>query len=457
MRLRDFAGADPITLTVGATVIPNSQLGPVVIRHGRTGPAVRPDASTASFAVSLAALPTFPTIGDAVVVEYSTALLTAAGLAEAARRRFTGRITDVGIRPRTDVVTITAAGPLAAAARVSIGDVAWPSESDGARVARMLSAVHAANSTVPIGTVDPGTVTLLARAAENAAAGVLWTDVAAAAGGEVWQARDGSLRYTDAAARGVVTVGLTLDASDILADVEWTQALDGLVPDLTVGYGVPDGAGVQATVRVVDTVAADPVLGPGTGPLAAVVPTPLATAADATAYATLTVGRYAWPRWAVPALPVDLLRTLGDDAAGLTARAALLAAEPGLLIALTALPTDVPDTTTELWLEGWTESITAGAWRMALAVSPRGLTGPGIRWVNVPAQYRPSPAPGEPLPDLADLTWAAVPTAASGVALTWRTAAGWWPPATTALDRWADQPANLRWDSFDDSVTWGDM
>jgi len=433
--LETFAGGKPLTVTLAGHVLDTDRVGPVAIRRGRRSADTRPEAAVLGFSIyadGLDVLGRLPELGDALTVELSAAMLTALGGGPTHARRFTGTVTDVASRASAGVVSIIATGAKARAARIPIGDVPWPAELDGARAARILAALVAADPSFTVLAGDPGTVTVVARDVDRQPVAALLDELAAYTGGDAWETRAGALVWRDARSRSDLNPTLTLAASNILVDPEFTKDLDGLVTDLTVGYGTAEP---QVEVRVRDTTA--PIAA-----LAARVSTPLAAEGDATAYAIEVVGRRARPRWRVPDLPLDLLHTL-DAAQRLT----LLAAEPGLLIALTGLPDPAPWSANQLWVEGWTETYTRNAWRMALAVSVRGLTGAQPRWIDVPATR--IPGPGLPAQNV---TWAD----AEFAGMSWLAMAGWWTEDRLG-NRWADVPASLTWGTYPSTTTWGDL
>lgn len=444
MRLEDFAGGPPVVVTLGGVAVPTSAVGAITITHGRPSADVRPEASTCSLTVKVEALTAWPTLGTPLTVDLSAGMLAALGAPAGAARRFTGRVTNPTVRPGAGLATVTAAGPRARAARVPIGDTPWPAELDGPRAARVFAEVLAADASFVIGAIDPGTVTVLARDVDRQPAGALLDALAADTGGDAWQLRDGTLVWYDARHRQNAVPILALTAGDVLAGAEWTQDLDGMLTDLTVAYGLEP----QAEVRITDAGAEDPAAGPGFGRLSARVSTQLANQADAFTYATEQVGRRSWPRWRVPSLAVDMLRTLDPAQA-----AALAGAEAGELVEVVGLPTTGPLSSTRLWVEGWAEEITRNHWRMALAVTAYGQTGPAMRWVDVPTDYQPAGAPGDPLPSRVPLTWGSAPVAG----VTWLAAVAWWPGEDVDLGRWADYPSNVRWADVSASTDWGDL
>lgn len=441
--LETFADGDPlvVTITTGGVEVEldNERLGPVAIRRGRKSADARPEAAVVSFTCYADALTGgLPELGDPLVVELSAALLDAIGGGPAHARRFTGTVSDVASRPSSNVVTIVGVGPRGGAARIPVGEAPWPQETDGDRAERILDVLAAQGFDVLPG--DPGVVDVLARDVDSQPAASLLDELAAHTGGDAWETRAGELVWRDARSRTDLAPALVLDASNVLVDPEFRKDLDGLVTDLEVAYGVPvfdpvDGSTTQATVRVVDTAA--PIQA-----LAARVATKLAAEGDAMAYALDVVGRRSRPRFKVPDLTVDALRTLSLDQLR-----ALLAAEPGVLIGLTGMPTNAGLTSSQVWGEGWIETYTRNVWRIALAVTPRGLTGAQARWIDVPETY--TPGEGEtPLP----MTWAAP----SFAGLSWLGTAGWWTDEFEG-GRWADVPANLRWSNYPPATEWGDL
>lgn len=444
MRLSEFAGGPPLTMTLAGVAVPEAAIGPVRVIHGRTSADTRPPPSTLTVALDSTKLAALPELGDALTLDLSAGMLAALDLTTpaAAQHRFAGTVTDAQLAPARGVLEVTAASSKARAALIPIGDVPWPAELDGDRAERILLALAAADPTITLGTIDPGTVTVLARDVDRQPAAALLDDLAAYTGGDCWTTRAGALEWHDARHRSDVVPAVELAARHVLVDPRFTKNLDGLVTDLTVGYGLPvfdpvDGSTTQAAVRVADTTAP-------LQTLASKVSTPIAGDADATAYAVGVVGRRSRARWRVPNLEVDVLRTLDGDA-----REALLTAEVSTLLRLVGMPTTAPFATSQLWLEGWTETYTRHSWRMSLAVTPRGLTGALPRWVDVPATWRSDPL--DPT-TTAPLTWLSAPFAG----YSWIGTAGWWSEDTPG-DRWADVPAGLRWGTYPTDIEWGDL
>ncbi len=442
--LTRYAGGQFLDVSLSGVELDYADVGPVGISRGRRTADQRPEAAVVSFTVKAAGLLALPELGDPVVVELSEALLDALDVELVAageavldralvRRRFTGTVTDAKIRPHDQTVAVVATGDRARASRVPIGDTPWPAELDGARADRILDALVAADPSFTVLPGDPGVVTVLARDVDAQPAAALLDELAAYTGGDTWETRAGALVYRDARSRTDVTPALVLGAANVLVDPEFDKSLDGLVTRLTVGYG-PDP---QAELTVADTTAPITTLG-------ARVTTPLAAEADAQAYAVEVVGRRSRPRWRIPDLPLDVLRSL--DA---LQRAELLALDVNALIGLTGMPAPVPFASSHLWVEGWAEAYTRNEWRMRLSVSARGLTGRSARWIDVPATYVPEGGLGAPEP----MDW----NAPSFAGLPWLAVAGWWTAEEPTEGRWADVPASLLWGNYPPTVDWGDL
>lgn len=437
--LDDLAGGDPFRLTVGADVLPaDAVVVGASITHGRRSADARPEAATLTATIRSEFLSAWPVLGTVVALDLTDGLLAALAAPEAARRRFVGRVVAPAVTPGVGLTTIVCAASRSRAARIPIGDTPWPAELDGARAARIVAEAAAADPTLVVGAHDPGVAVVIARDVDRQPVGALLDDLAAYTGGDLWETRSGVLRWRDSRARENVPVALTFTAAEVLSGSTFAQDLDGLLNDLTVGYGLTSfdpvtGTEAQATTRVVDTVAQGAAL--GVGVLSASVATPLQSLADAERYARDTVGRRSRPRWRLPDLGVDVVRTV-DPAR----RSALIAAEPGVVVRVEGLPTTGPTSTGEFFVEGWSEVIGKRDWRMTLAVTPRGLSGPGLRYLDVPATWQPPTSPGEAPAPRRTLSYAEVPADLSYLA-----AAGWWPGEDVNLGRYADVPANTRY------------
>lgn len=392
----------------------------VAIHHGRDDSGTQPEASTATVDLSLdtgeTQLPIGLDVGSAVLVE------TVAGVTRSVR--FKGRVTDIALgwedrgedTPNAVSAQVIAASDISELGHRVVGDVPFPQELDGARVARVF---NLAGVSLDPAYSDPGRVQILPRDVDAQPALDVAYDAASSAGGVVWQTRTGEVRYADADHRRGTVPSVTLDACDILVTPTWQRTTDGLINKVAIAYGVAPAGGEQPQwIQARD----DSVAKFGRYELSQ--STALAALGDAQALATLYLTRNSSPVWILQALPVDM-KSLSD-----AETAAILALDMHSLIAVTGLPLvgNVPTNTT-LWVEGWSETLAFGEHDLLLSVSGYCRTVPPPRWDDV------TPA------------------------TTWDTASGTWDswscqPPQPSLGRWTDIPASMRWNNVAPAITW---
>lgn len=368
------AGTHAVTVTPpgGSLVDVSCWVTTLTIRHGRDGPGGQPDADTATLDVVMnpdtGPLPAAVEIGSALVVTTTTT---------SSFTRFAGSITDVALgwdeagpsTPDNGVGQLVAVGALADLGRRVVGDAPYPSELDGARVSRVMTA---AGITLNPATSDPGTVTLLARDIDSSAALDVAQSAAQSASGVLWSTRAGEIRYADAAHRKGIPSTLTLDSCNVLVTPTWRRNLEGLVNEVSIGYGVAAGSEQPRYLSTrPDSIAKY-------GRYGYTATTELAALADATAMGQLLLVRNGSPVWVMGALPVD---TVGLTAAEYDA---LLSLDVHSLITLTGLPAvGSAPTSASLWVEGWTETLEQGTHTLELVVSGYCRTVPAPRWNDV--------------------------------------------------------------------------
>lgn len=342
---------------------------------GRRAPAGRVDATTitATLASAIAGPP--PQLGDPFRIMLPRDWVEPLGIDADAAVRFTGEVTDVIADPVTGIQTVTGVGKLARQAMDTLDGRGWPVEIDGGRVLRILTAIGA-----DVGDLDAGTAALVPAGGLSTAAALLDL-VVASTGGQIVEQRDGTVDYRGALARYGVTVPvLTLAAGEILTSFVWTQRRADLVNVMTVGYG-NNGQDVQ----VVDPVSRDTY-----GPYPQNVATALVDASAAYDLGVTVVGRRGEPAWNLPAVPVDMLRSI--DPAKVPDVATL---QYGDLIAVTGPPPEGGDPAPQnVFVEGWTETLTKTpgthdvdarrAWRIAFNVSDPRQSGLGLTWNDAP-------------------------------------------------------------------------
>lgn len=393
----------------------------ISIHHGRDDTDTQPDASAATLDLS-----TDTSVEDwPPSLEIGGFITVTTTIGQSAITRFKGRVTDISVgwddafesTPHASIMQIIATGPLADLGRRVVGDAPWGQELDGARVSRIMAA---AGVTLNPATSDPGTVQILARDVDAQPALDLAQAVAVDAGGLVWEMRTGEIRYADADHRRGTTAALEMDACDVLVTPTWRRTTEGLVNDVSIGYGpTPDG-GEQPRY------AADrPDSIKRYGEYGISAATQLAALADATAMGQLLLTRNSSPVWVLGALPVSMADLSPDETT------ALLSLDMSDLVRVFGMPSagSVP-TSGFLWVEGWSERLAFGIHEYEMVVSGYCRTSPPPRWDDV------NPAS----------TWDSMG------AVTWDDAACFGPPET--FGRWNDVPAANRWDTTAPAVTW---
>jgi hypothetical protein len=308
-----------------------------------------------------------------------------------------------------------------------VGDAPWPQESDGDRANRVIGL---ANVPTDAARTDPGTLQVLPRDVDAQPALQPAQDAASDGAGMVWMTKDGKVVYADANHRRGAQVKLALDACTMPLDVGWLKNLEGLVNDIRIRYGVAPEGGEQPELHVWNQPSIDV-----RGTYGASLTTRLVDSSAATARAQLALVRQGTPAWVLSGVAVylELISKLKDytPAQDAAATAAILALEMHDLISVTGLPAGSPYTSRMLWVEGWTEQIQWGSWRISLATSDYCRTSAAPRWDDV------------------DPTWTWDTLAAS---LTWDGATCL--PPVPPQGRWDDVPATLRWDQIDPATTW---
>jgi hypothetical protein len=402
-------------------------LDEVTIVQGRPGPAGQPEAAAATLDLTTgpgAPLPALVDTGAVILVTTSLALADGSSVESV---RFIGRITDVALgweangpdTPDTGVGQVVAVGLLADLARRVVGSTPFPQELDAARVARVLDLAGLPPAPTAI---DPGTVQVLPRDIDSRAALEVIQDVATSANGILWETRGGELRYADSEhRRNVRTFGVVLDACDVDVTPTWTRTLEGLVNQVSIGYGDTPDEGEQPRY-----LAEAPASVTTWGRYNYSLGSELAALADATALGQLLLARNSSPVWNLSGVPVN-----ADDLDPDVYRS-LLALEMHSLVNLTGMPAiGTTPTSAAVWLEGWTERLAWGVHTFELALSGYCRTAPPPRWDDL--------NPGA--------TWDTM-----AAAVTWDSAACLGP--TSDFGRWDDVPATLRWDDLAPAVTW---
>lgn len=354
----------------------------------------------------------------------------------AARARFTGQVTDldaeIRAHNRTPQVPLTAASVYSRAAAVNVGLVPWPAgttdvqiltdilsfawtDDPGVRIAEWsTTATKAAWWTLIAARAPlPPLGRFVAWDVDNQPVSSVVGDLQASTGGVLIEYRDGRLDWLLPEARRASLPWVSLSADDILSPAKAQQSLADIVTSATATYG-PDP---QAIVTASD----DAAMADHGKYQDGQITTRLAAAVAADDLVDDLVGRYAWPRWNLPTVSVDLLQLW--EQGKLAQLRALLTMELGALVELTGFPTTSPVQGGLFWVEGADETIDARRWQLDLNVVAFELLTPPIRWGEVPLAIR----------------WLDVDPS-----ITWLRSTGW-QPDPFPIGSWDTEPANIQW------------
>lgn len=391
--------------------IPGSRIAGLTMHRGRRAATERVTPGTFGMTLDSLAVDAGADLDVAlrVRVELDTTVLNAALAAKGAAAieadavpRFVGTITDLGdvqVDPRANSLRVPVTGASIAARLFSfqLESPDWPAAigtiSDGYALWR--SAFVAATYDAGL-RIDPYTVIndwialMLAKATRYSVDVTGWpnpTSVADLYGlisdsgrGEYVDRRDGRpdmVRPLDR--RG--TVAIPIDVSQIVAPLGLVRRLGDLLNKVKVNYFGPPAA---ASTR--EWTASENRFGQVDGQ----VDTNLATATEAADLADDLLAAFAFPRWQLSQLVVDLGKLFDRAGPGdLTLVRALLRAEIGSLLDLTGtMPTNSPIAGGLYWIVGVDEAITRTSWRMTLAVQPYSFLAPTSRWTDVAVDLR---------------------------------------------------------------------
>lgn len=179
--------------------------------------------------------------------------------------------------------------------------------------------------------------------------------IAEAEQGVVFVDGSGVLRFHARGHRYTATPAATIASSLIDPATEFTGDDQGLINRATVTRddetGSPQVVADQTSIDPYDESAYEATL-------------PIPSDEDAMQIASWLVGTYAQPMARTPSLKLDLLTRPDSFATG------ILGIEIGDKLVITGLPSQAPASTLELFVEGWTETISADEWSIAANTSP---------------------------------------------------------------------------------------
>lgn len=179
--------------------------------------------------------------------------------------------------------------------------------------------------------------------------------VEATEGGVLYDGRDGSLVYKALASRFAATEGFIFDmAAQEVRDWRPTVDRSVLMNIVTVRNQELDFYGRAEDQASIDTY----------GPHARDLATLHATRSAAATRATFLVDSYAEPSVRVPEVEVEVVAFEPPD------QAQVLALDVSDLVRVTNLPRQAGEQSTDFFVEGYTETISAHSWQLTLNVSP---------------------------------------------------------------------------------------
>ena len=317
----------------------------VTMHRGRANASEQPDPSTCVFIARSS--PVAPRVGMPV-----RAMLETERGGE--RVHFAGRVSDIDatmIPGASNLrVTCTSEG-LGKLARNIIGDIPWPTESDSARIRRILDAAGA-----EIGTIDPGVFTLNARDVDAQDALRLVSDYPIGSMTMLVDERDGKVSWHSAKHRDGKDP-LTLPAQIIDGESyrpSLSAKVGGILNRIKVRYGVAPEGGEQPEFLVEDAESiAD------FGRYERSLTTELGNVTNAQAVAETLLAQYREARYKADSM------TLRIEELSLNDQELVEQIEPAQPLWVAGMPLPAPDPW-HCWVEGVTDVFTNATWLRTL-------------------------------------------------------------------------------------------
>lgn len=320
------------------------------------------------------ALCTAPDIGDRFRITLDTAAAAAMGLTTDQAVRFTGMVTDVQDNPAQGIVRVAGVGRMVARlSRTVLLSSYVPDQLDGDRARSVLLDAGYTSGDItasggwfrlPVPEVPEGQ-TEAAVTAQSYLDAVSDSTLA-----QLVEERTGKVRWATLDQRGEATSAATLDSGELLNDFEWRKGIGDVLNAATAGssrsgdQAVVDGASIQDLDGMIYDANVSGVH---------------RCAYPALALAGTIVALFSSPRYRLPALEVDLVRSLSTADA-----AAVVKLSHGQRIDVTGLPTGGPYTSTAAYVEGWSEQALPRSWRMTLNVTDPYLSADSVTIGDAP-------------------------------------------------------------------------
>ena len=374
------------SVTIDGVAYTNDAIGALSVDFGRNNVWDQQRSSVATVRLIDVANTGFPIdINDPVVITIQNATNTANITI------FTGTVSQVAGSMRiatssTDVatVTVTAVGPFAGLSRSPAGTTIYPSETESARIQRILVEADA-----NIDVIDSGIYTLMERPVNPNDALTLVNNYAAMATGAVYETTVNTIGYASEQRRNIDadTNGyFAIDPAFITVNnIQSQRNLSDVINLINIGYNGSSYAGQSNTSSIATY-----------GTIGGTYSTEIATLADATILAGVYLGMRSYPKTSISAFDVRL----DNPDINNTTLNKMLNMYFGMPISITGLPVSITDTAYEGFVEGWNISFDSVVAKITIRSSDKTYSYRPSRWMDT----------------LATLQWSAV-----GATLTWLT------------------------------------
>jgi hypothetical protein len=374
------------TVTIDGVAYTNDAIGALTVDFGRNNVWDQQRASVSTVRLIDVTNTGFPIdINDPVVIQIQNATNT--GYITI----FTGTVSQVAGSMRvstvsTDVatVTITSVGPFANLSRSPVGTTVYPSETESARIERILI-----ESNANIDVIDAGIYTLMERAVNPNDALTLVNQYAAMATGAVYETTVNSIGYASEQRRNTDVTNngyFAIDPAYIsVNNIQSQRNLSDVINLINVGYNGSFYTGQSNTSSIATY-----------GTIGGTYSTEIATLADATTLAGVYLGMRSYPKTSISAFDVRLDSPTIDN----TTLNKMLNMYFGMPISITGLPVSITDTAYQGFVEGWNLSFDSVMAKITIRSSDKTYSYRSSRWMDT----------------LATLQWNAV-----GATLTWAT------------------------------------
>lgn len=374
------------SVTIDGVAYTNDAIGALSVDFGRNNVWDQQRASVATVRLIDINDTGFPIdINDPVVIKIQNATNTADITI------FTGTVSQVAGSMRvatssTDVatVTVTSVGPFANLSRSPAGTTIYPSETESARIQRILVEANA-----NIDVIDSGIYTLMERPVNPNDALTLVNNYAAMATGAVYETTVNTIGYASEQRRNTDVTNngyFAIDPAYIsVNNIQSQRNLSDVINLINIGYNGSLYTGQSNTSSIATY-----------GTIGGTYSTEIATLADAATLAGVYIGMRSYPKTSISAFDVRL----DNPSINNTTLNKMLNMYFGMPISITGLPVSITDTAYQGFVEGWNISFDSVMAKITIRSSDKTYSYRPSRWMDT----------------LATLQWNAV-----GATLTWAT------------------------------------